>query len=152
MASAGAAARQALVVNADGYDEVAARPKPSAEAAWDLPGGSLVDLVDEWVECKYELLRGFIKAKNLPGVETCVPGSKVDVRDSYKGNAETCMRRHAEQDASKGNVLCYVPNGEVVELIERWVECKWRGHKTFVKGRHVRPTEGLAIAGMTATA
>lgn len=147
-ASSSAGPKMGLVKNADGYDEVAARVKPSAAAAWDLPGGSLVELVDEWTECKYKKLRGFIKAKNLPGVQGSAPGKMLDVRDSFKANKETCFRRHAEQDSSKGNVLGYVPNGPgVVELIDNWVECKWRGHKTFVKARHIQPApEGSCSA------
>ncbi|CAE7260753.1 unnamed protein product, partial [Symbiodinium pilosum] len=62
------------------------------------------------------------------------------VRDSYAGNVETCMRRHCEQDSSTGNVVCFVPNGpKAVKLVERWAECRWRGHKMFVKARHVEP-------------
>lgn len=136
----------ALLKNADGYEDVAARVKPSAEAAWDIPSGSLVELVEDWVECEFGKLRGFIKGKNLPAVTASNPGDLLEVRDSYAGNTETCMRRHCEQDASKGNVVCFVPNGaKAVKLLERWVECRWRGHKNFVKARHVQP----APAGAT---
>ncbi|CAE7197400.1 unnamed protein product [Symbiodinium natans] len=130
----------AQLKNADGYEDVAARVKPSAEAAWDIPSGSLVELVEEWVECEFGKLKGFIKGKNLPAVASSSPGDLLEVRDSYAGNTETCMRRHCEQDASKGNVVCFVPNGpKAVKLVERWVECRWRGHKNFVKARHVQP-------------
>lgn len=136
----------AVLKNADGYEDVAARVKPSAEAAWDIPSSSLVELVEEWVECEYGKLRGFIKGKNLPSASSSSPGDLLEVRDSYAGNTETCMRRHCEQDASKGNVVCFVPNGaKAVKLVERWVECRWRGHKNFVKARHVQP----APAGTT---
>lgn len=57
------------------------------------------------------------------------------------------MRRHAEQDTSKGNVACFVTNGpKAVKMIERWVECRWRGHRSFVKARHVKAApEGAAL-------
>eukprot|EP00930_Biecheleria_cincta_P090075 TRINITY_DN7940_c0_g4_i1.p1 TRINITY_DN7940_c0_g4~~TRINITY_DN7940_c0_g4_i1.p1 ORF type:complete len:826 (+),score=209.38 TRINITY_DN7940_c0_g4_i1:225-2702(+) len=132
--------------NADGYDEVAARVKPSSEAAWDIPSGSIAEMLEEWIECEFDKQRGFIKAKNLPNAASEAPGAFLDVKDSYAGNTETCMRRHAEQDASKGNVLCFVKNGaKAVKMIERWVECKWRGHRSFVKARHVKAAPKGAV-------
>eukprot|EP00929_Paragymnodinium_shiwhaense_P030474 TRINITY_DN1726_c0_g1_i1.p1 TRINITY_DN1726_c0_g1~~TRINITY_DN1726_c0_g1_i1.p1 ORF type:complete len:640 (-),score=165.62 TRINITY_DN1726_c0_g1_i1:208-2127(-) len=129
----------ALVTNADGYDDVATRLKPSAEACWDMPSGSLVEVIDRWAECEYKKHKGFIKAKNLPGVDALKPGDTVDVKDSFPSNTETCMRRHAEQDATKGNVLCFVPNAAAaVKLVEVWVECRWRDQPGFVKARHLQ--------------
>eukprot|EP00927_Polykrikos_kofoidii_P036034 TRINITY_DN30479_c0_g1_i1.p1 TRINITY_DN30479_c0_g1~~TRINITY_DN30479_c0_g1_i1.p1 ORF type:complete len:759 (-),score=162.55 TRINITY_DN30479_c0_g1_i1:69-2345(-) len=144
--------KQVLVKNADGYDDVAARCKPSATNLWDMPSGSIVDLVDEWTECEFRKKRGFIKTKNLPGALGKAPGSVLEVLDSYKGNKETCMRRHPEQDNTKGNVLCYVPNGsKEVTMVDCWVECKWRGIRAFVKARHVQHSlvgvEAVVAAG-----
>jgi len=134
------AAENVLVQNADGHEEVAAHVKPSVAMSWDLPSGSVVRVLDAWVECEFKSHRGFIKTKNFVDVAAHAPGDLLEVRDSFKANKETCMRRHAEQDSTKGNVLCFVPNGpEAVKLIERWVECKWRGHRGFVKARHVQP-------------
>jgi len=138
----------ALIKNADGYDEVAARLKPSAEALWDLPTNTIVEVLDDWTEVGYLKHKGFIKSKNLPNVALAVWGSSIDVKDSYPGNLETCMRRHAEQDATKGNVLCYVPNGVgQVQFRERWIEFKWKKHRGFVKARHIQPAPAGAEAG-----
>jgi len=129
-----------LVRNADGFDGVAARAKPSGEAAWDVPSGSLVKVLEMWVECEFETHRGFIKARNLPSVDANAPGEMVEVRDGYEGNKATCMRRSAVQDSSKDNLLCYVPNGpKMVKLVERWVELCWNDRAGFVKARHVAP-------------
>lgn len=142
-----------LIRNADGFDEVAARIKPSAAALWDVPGGSLVEVMDDWVECKFGKHHGFVKTKNLPGVEAQASGAMCEVKDSYPGNSETCMRRHAEQDATIGNVLCYVPNGlDQVELVDRWVEFRWKKHKGFVKARHVTEAPEGAEAAKAAPA
>lgn len=144
---AAVAVKTAVLKNVDGFEEVAARVKPSAEAAWDIPSGSIVELIEEWIECEFDGKRGFIKAKNLPNVETKNAGELVDVLDSYKDNDATCMRRHAEQDSSAGNVLCYVANGpDAVKLVESWVECRWRGYRNFVKARHVQPSVGIVSA------
>lgn len=144
---------QATVVNADGYDEVATRVQPSAAAGvWDMPSNSEVTVQDVWVECEYLGKVGFIKAKNLPHVSGAAPGTMLEVLDSFKANKETCMRRHAQQDASAGNVLCYVPNGPAkVKHIECWVECKWRGHVGFVKARHVKPGPPTSKASRPST-
>lgn len=144
--------KSAVVKNADGYDEVAARVKPSSTVLWDLPGNSVIDIIDEWAECEYEKHHGFIKAKNLPGVHDVAAGVLCDVKDSYKGNSETCMRRHAEQDSTKGNVCCYVPNAKnIVKFVERWVEFKWKTNRGFVKARHVQPVpEGGVVAAAPA--
>eukprot|EP00439_Symbiodinium_sp_Y106_P034134 s2561_g4.t1 len=122
------------------YPEVRPRVKPSAAAAWDVPSGSLVEVVEEWVDCEHGTSRGFIKSKNLPSVASATSGDWLEVRDSFAGNDETCMRRHCEQDASAGNVVCFVPNGpKIVKMVDRWTECRWRGYKLFVKARHVQP-------------
>eukprot|EP00971_Amphidinium_carterae_P143150 2836222-Amphidinium_carterae.1 len=52
--------------------------------------GSIIDILDEWVECKYEKFHGFIKTKNLPGVNALNTGDMVEVKDSFKGNAARC--------------------------------------------------------------
>eukprot|EP00928_Gymnodinium_smaydae_P051821 TRINITY_DN3544_c0_g4_i1.p1 TRINITY_DN3544_c0_g4~~TRINITY_DN3544_c0_g4_i1.p1 ORF type:complete len:629 (-),score=181.66 TRINITY_DN3544_c0_g4_i1:73-1926(-) len=144
---ADAAAELGLVQNADGYDEVATRVKPSAANCWDMPSGSVVTVLERWVECTFKAQTGFIKAKNLPGVSGKAAGAALDVQDSFAGNKETCMRRHAEQDATKGNVVCFVPNGAgVATLVEQWVELDWRGNHGFVKARHVQPAPAGAVA------
>ncbi|CAE7455666.1 pfp, partial [Symbiodinium necroappetens] len=103
----------------------------------DVPSGSLVE---EWVDCEHGTSRGFIKSKNLPSVASATSGDWLEVRDSFAGNDETCMRRHCEQDASAGNVVCFVPNGpKIVKMVDRWTECRWRGYKLFAKARHVQP-------------
>lgn len=106
---------------------------------WDMPSGSLVTVLDEWVQCEYDKHVGFVKAKNLPGARGAKAGDMLDVKDSYHANTETCMRRHPQQDSTKGNVACYVPNGAAkVRFGEYWVECKWKGCAGFVKARHVK--------------
>lgn len=145
--------QKALMKNADGYEEVAARVKPSAAAMWDVPSGQIVDVLDEWADCEFKGKRGFIKAKNLPGAKDLAPGSAAEVKDSFPANKETCMRRHAEQDSTKGNVLCYVPNGPgKVTLLDVWVEFKWRGHRGFCKARHITHADAAAIAAAEAAA
>jgi len=128
----------AIVKNADGFDGVAARDNISSEASWDVPSGSVATIIDDWSECTFKSQLGFIKTRNLPLGMKLSKGDLADVKDSYEGNTETCMRRNAAQ-STDGNVLCYVPNGAgMVTFIERWIEIVYDERHAFVKARHVQ--------------
>eukprot|EP00428_Durinskia_dybowskii_P000216 CAMPEP_0170297090 /NCGR_PEP_ID=MMETSP0116_2-20130129/48706_1 /TAXON_ID=400756 /ORGANISM="Durinskia baltica, Strain CSIRO CS-38" /LENGTH=443 /DNA_ID=CAMNT_0010548715 /DNA_START=1 /DNA_END=1333 /DNA_ORIENTATION=- len=145
---AAAPLKKVFIQNADGYKEVAARKTPSSKAVWDLPGGIVADLLDEWTQCEYANSIGYIKTKNLPGVEKLDPGAMVDVKDSYAANTKTCMRWRPEQQTSGGNTMRFVPNGPgMVKLIDCWAEVSFRGFNCFVKARHVQPAPANETAG-----
>lgn len=129
----------ALVKNADGYDGVAARDNISSEAAWDVPSGSSVTIIDDWCECTFKSQHGFIKSRNLAlDTKLVSKGDLADVKDCYPGNTETCMRCNPTQ-GTDGNVVCYVPNGAgMVSFIERWMEILYDERHAFVKARHVQ--------------
>eukprot|EP00927_Polykrikos_kofoidii_P037988 TRINITY_DN3220_c0_g2_i1.p1 TRINITY_DN3220_c0_g2~~TRINITY_DN3220_c0_g2_i1.p1 ORF type:complete len:628 (+),score=126.36 TRINITY_DN3220_c0_g2_i1:77-1885(+) len=130
------------VQNADGFKGVAARSKLEGEPEWEMPNGSVVDVLEDFVSCEFKSQRGFMNAKDLLGLGDVSLPALAEVCGAAEGGTTACMRRTADRDTTEANVLCHVPNGPgAVKVLELWSEVRWKTQSLFLKTRHLRATD-----------